>query len=190
MSKNTSIQGQRFSLFVCVTLLCSFPFQAVLANTSGSLEKGQVLPNSRLVRTSGAPVYLDDLKGRIKILSMVPQLNTPVCDEQTHRFSEQNDGLDKEVDIITISTNSSDDQAHFADKADIHNVTFLSDAPDFDFGKTTGLLLPTHSILSRTVVVADRDNIIRYIESVPMSQLPNFESAYQAARRILVEPNE
>jgi len=185
MSKSTTIDRQRFFPFLLVSLLFSFPFQAVLAESPRSLERGHVLPNSRLVSTGGTEVYLDDLKGRIKIFSMVPQLNTPVCDEQTHRFSEQNDGLDKHVEIVTISTNSSDDQIHFADKADIHNVTFLSDAPDYDFGKTTGLFIPTHSILSRTVVVTDEDNVIRYIENVPMSQLPNFERAYEAARKIL-----
>ena len=123
-------------------------------------------------------------------MSMVPQLNTPVCDEQTHRFSEKNEGLDQLLEIVTISTNTSPDQAQFADKANIHNITFLSDSPDFDFGKKTGLLLPRHGILHRAVFVADSDNIIRYIEIVPMSQLPNFDRAYAAARNVLDSQNQ
>ncbi|GJL56815.1 MAG: hypothetical protein NPIRA02_39470 [Nitrospirales bacterium] len=185
MSKNQYLFDRRIFCYLFFGLLFCFPDQAVLADTTRALEKGHVLPNSRLVGIGGAQVHLDDLKGRMKILSIVPQLNTPVCDEQTHRFSEQNGGLDKELEIVTLSTNTFDDQAHFADKAGIHNVTFLSDAPEYDFGKTTGLLLSTHSILSRTVVVADNDNVIRYIEHVPMSQLPNFENAYEVARKLL-----
>ena len=146
-----------------------------------SLAKGDPLPNAKVLRTDGTPIELNSLKGRVKILSMVPQLNTPVCDEQTHRFSEKNEGLDQYLDIVTISTNTSEDQAQFAEKANIHNLTFLSDSPEFDFGKKTGLLLPNHGILHRAVVVADSDNVIRYIELVPMSQLPNFERAYDAA---------
>ena len=106
--------------------------------------KGEVLPNATLIGNNGSRVQLEALKGRVKILSMVPQLNTPVCDEQTHRFSEQNGGLDKWLDIVTISTNSSDDQARFAEKANIQNVTFLSDSPDFDFGRKDRLT-PSHA---------------------------------------------
>ncbi|UCE62971.1 MAG: redoxin family protein [Nitrospirota bacterium] len=150
-----------------------------------SIAKGDPLPNARVIQADGNPIELNSFKGRVKILSMVPQLNTPVCDEQTHRFSEKNEGLDQLLEIFTISTNSAQDQAQFAEKANIHNITFLSDSPDFDFGKKTGLLLPNHGILHRAVFVADSDNVIRYIEIVPMSQLPNFERAYEAARNVL-----
>lgn len=149
-----------------------------------------MLPNARLVGTGGQSVHVDGLKGRIKILSIVPQLNTPVCDEQTHRFSELHDEEGWKVKIVTISTNTHDDQTHFADKANIHNVTYLSDAPDYDFGKKTGLLLPTHGILNRTVIVADTKNMIRYIEHVPMSQLPNFTDAYEITKRLLKNQNK
>lgn len=159
------------------------PIVALASNFS--IAKGDPLPNARVIQTDGTSIELIALKGRVKILSIVPQLNTPVCDEQTHRFSEKNGGLDQYLDIVTISTNTSQDQAQFAEKANIHNLTFLSDSPDFDFGKKTGLLLPKYGILHRAVVVADSDNVIRYLEFVPMSQLPNFERAYDAARSVL-----
>lgn len=146
---------------------------------------GAALPNAMLIGRGGQVVYLNDMKGRIKILSIVPQLNTPVCDEQTHRFSEHNGGLDRHLDIVTLSTNSAQDQEQFAKKANISNITFLSDAPSYDFGKRTGLLLPKVGILHRAVIVADADNVIRYVELVRMGQLPNFEAAYAAARGLV-----
>lgn len=173
-----------FSLGMAVWLAICFLAIPSHASTP-SLAKGDPLPNARMLGTDGTPIELNSLKGRVKILSMVPQLNTPVCDEQTHRFSEKNEGLDQYLDIVTISTNTSQDQAQFAEKANIHNLTFLSDSPEFDFGKKTGLLLPNHGILHRAVVVADSNNVIRYIELVPMSQLPNFERAFDAARSVL-----
>ncbi len=172
-------------LYIFLGLCCAMFSHTAFAQQAGSLAKGQVLPNATLLGSDGKPVLLESLKGRIKILSMVPQLNTPVCDEQTHRFSEQNDGLDKLVDIVTISTNSHKDQTHFATKANLHNLTYLSDSPNYDFGKKTGLLIPTHGILQRTVIVADHNNTIRYIEQVPMSQLPNFSRAYEATKKLL-----
>jgi len=150
-----------------------------------NLSRGQELPDATLRRANDSTIRLRALKGRVKILSMVPQLNTPVCDEQTHRFSEKNEGLDQHLDIVTISTNTHQDQTVFAEKAGIANITFLSDSPHFDFGKKTGLLHPMHHILQRAVLVVDEENIIRYIEIVPMSQLPNFRAALEAARRVL-----
>lgn len=149
------------------------------------LTPGATLPVAILIGEEGKPVDLESLKGRVKILSMVPKLGTRVCDEQTHRFSEHNGGLDQFLDIVTISTNPSEEQTRFSEKADIHNMIFLSDSPDFDFGKKTGLLLPERGILHRAIIVADAENIIRYVEMVPLSQLPDFEGAFEAARQIL-----
>jgi thiol peroxidase len=154
-----------------------------------SLEEGQPIPTVSLVGKDGTFVSLKTLKGTVTLVSIVPQLNTPVCDEQTHRFSEQNEGLDKFIALVTMSTNTHTDQAKFAKEAKIHNMTFLSDAPDFHFGRKTGLLLDDIDILHRAVMVLDADSIIRYIEIVPMSQLPDFEQAYRAAKRLLPKPS-
>ena len=154
-----------------------------------SLEEGQTIPTVNLVGKDGGFVSLKTLKGQVTLVSIVPQLNTPVCDEQTHRFSEQNEGLDEFISFVTMSTNTYTDQAKFSEEAKIHNMTFLSDAPDFHFGRQTGLLLDDIDILHRAVIVLDEDSIIRYIELVPMSQLPNFEQAYRAVRRLLPKPS-
>ena len=169
-----------FNLVILLLVLNSASWALTL-----KIARGQPLPDAVLIGANHAPVHLKTLKGRVKIVSLVPQLNTPVCDEQTHRFSEKNKGLDRHLEIVTISTNTHDDQVIFAEKTGIANVTFLSDSPDFDFGRKTGLLHPMHRILQRAVMVVDEQNIVRYIEIVPMSQLPDFASALAAARRIL-----
>ncbi len=169
-------------IFMIVLVAHIIPLQT---HATPLLAKGDVLPNATLIGSDGSEVQIRHLTGRVKILSMVPQLNTPVCDEQTHRLSEQNNGIDQQVEIVTISTNTAKDQSQFAEKANIHNITFLSDFPNFDFGHKTKLLLANHGILQRAVIVADDNNIIRYIEQVPMGQLPNFDQAYAAARKVL-----
>ncbi len=151
------------------------------------LQVGKTLPDALLSRHGQPDVRLSNLKGRIKIISVVPQLNTPTCDEQTHRFSETNGGLDKHIDILTISTNSAEGQIKFAKKANIKNLIFLSDTPNYDFGKKTGLLRESFNYLKRTVLVADRDNIIRYVDFVPGGGLPNIEQALKEARKVLNE---
>ncbi len=149
------------------------------------LQKGQTLPQATVVGQDGHAISLKSLKGRVTLISVVPQLNTPVCDEQTHRFSERNGGLDQFISFVTMSTNSHQDQMTFAHKAHIQNMRFLSDAPEFEFGRTTGLLLQDIDILQRAVIVLDEEAMIRYVEIVPMSQLPNFEQAYRVVRSLI-----
>lgn len=170
----------------------SFADGAVRPQQGGepSLKVGDRLPEVFLTATDGRRVTFSDLGGRIKLISIVPQLNTPVCDEQTHHFSEQNGGIDQQVEIVTLSTNTSDDQARFAKQAKITNMRFLSDAPSREFGKETGLLLPSYGILQRAVIVADGDNVVRHLEVVPIGTLPNFDAAFAAVARLLRNSRE
>ncbi len=174
-----------------LSVLFILAFQTNVFGEQGSikdvLQIGKTLPDALLSRYGKSDVHLKSLKGRVKIISVVPQLNTPTCDEQTHRFSETNGGLDKHLDILTISTNSAEGQFQFAQKANIENLIFLSDAPNYDFGKKTGLLRSSFNYLKRTVLVADKDNIIRYVDFVPGGGLPNIERALKEAKKVLEE---
>jgi thiol peroxidase len=156
------------------------------AGSYAGIKVGDRLPDVLVISAGGKPVRLTDVGGPVKLISIVPQLNTPVCDEQTHHFSEQRGSLDPLVQVITLSTNSADDQAAFARKARIANITFLSDAPAYEFGRTTGLLLNPYKILHRAVLVVDRHNVIRYLQLVPIGELPNFEAAFEAAGKLLL----
>jgi thioredoxin-dependent peroxiredoxin len=171
--------------FICILL----PPLKGFANTGNSsldiLIVGKTLPDAQLKSYGVANVEIKSLKGKIKIISVVPQLNTPVCDKQTHQLSETNNGLDQHIDIITVSTNSPDGQYDFAKKANIHNLFFLSDNLDFQFGRSTGLLIEGMGVLRRTIIIADKDNIIRYVDFVPGGGLPNINKALKAASDLL-----
>tara|TARA_B110000914_G_scaffold37077_1_gene30172 strand:- start:54 stop:668 length:615 start_codon:yes stop_codon:yes gene_type:complete len=171
--------------FICI-LLC--PLKGI-ANTGNSsldiLMVGKTLPDAQLKSYGIANVEISSLKGKIKIISVVPQLNTPVCDKQTHQFSETNNGLDQHIDIITVSTNTPDGQYEFAKKANIHNLFFLSDNLGFQFGRSTGLLIEGMGVLRRTIIIADKENIIRYVDFVPGGGLPNINKALKEASDLL-----
>ena len=187
-----TLNNSQTILIMFILYFLMFPFKA-FTNTKVSslktLKVGKVLPDAKLKAVGNLEVSLDQLKGKIKIISIVPKLNTPVCDKQTHRFSETNGGLYKEVDIITLSTNPTEEQQIFAKKANIHNLVFLSDDPNFQFGKNTGLLIDGLGVLRRTVMVVDQDNIIRYVDFVPGGGLPNIKKALEAARDLLAVSN-
>ncbi|MDH3505116.1 MAG: peroxiredoxin [Nitrospirota bacterium] len=189
-----NITHKKQSLWLLFFMLC-FPvfttgfviffWESSVLGAPLSLEKGSLIPSVTVIGKDGESVSLDTLKGKVTLISVVPQLNTPVCDEQTHRFSERNGGLDHSMTFVTLSTNTYNDQQEFSAKANIHNMTFLSDAPDFHFGTHTGLLLEDLSILHRAVFVLDAKGIIRYVEIVPMGQLPDFDQALRVSRSLL-----
>lgn len=133
-----------------------------------------------IVQTKGA--------GKVRIISVVPSLDTPVCEQQTHHLSELNKGIDKMVELITVSVDTPFAQKRFARESKIANVTFLSDYRGAEFGKTHGLFLDGPNILARAVIVVDKTNTIRYLQITPeLSQLPDMEEAFKFARRLVTE---
>jgi len=124
--------------------------------------------------------------GKVRIISVVPSLDTPVCEQQTHHLSEKNKGLDKIVELITVSVDTPFAQKRFAQEAKIDNVTFLSDYRGAEFGKTYGLFLKDPHILARAVMVVDKQNTVRYLQITPeLTQLPDMEEAFQFARSLI-----
>ena len=125
-------------------------------------------------------------KGKVRIISVVPSLDTKVCEQQTHYLSEKNKGLDKMVELITISIDTPFAQKRFAEEAKISNVTFLSDYRGADFGKTYGLLLKGPHILARAIMVVDAQNKIRYLQITPeLGQMPDMDKAFTFAKSLI-----
>lgn len=92
--------------------------------------------------------------------------------------------------FMALSTTTYQDRLTFAAKANIHNILFLSDAPHDHFGNTTGLLMDQLSILHRAVLVLDQNLIIRYVDIVPLGQLPDFDQALRVSRSILAHTSQ
>jgi thioredoxin-dependent peroxiredoxin len=150
------------------------------------IEVGKPLPSAVLTGGNLAPVNLADSKGKVKIINIVPSVDTKTCEEQTHQLSEKNGGLDKQVELITVSMDLPFAQQRFAKEAKISNVTFLSDYKTGEFGKNHGLMVVPLHLLARTVIVTDKENIVRYIQVVPeLTNLPDMEAAMTAAKALL-----
>jgi len=128
---------------------------------------GDTIRDAKLAGGDLKLVSLTDSKGKVRIISIVPSLDTPVCEQQTHYLSEKNANLDRDLQLITVSVDTPFAQKRFAQEAKIDNVTFLSDYRGGDFGKAHGLLVPAIHVLARAVMVVDKDNVIRYLQIVP-----------------------
>jgi thiol peroxidase len=157
-----------------------------LALQGSGVKVGDPIPNVQVAKSDLTLMNIADTKGTVRIISIVPSLDTKVCEQQTHYLSEKNNGLDKHVQMITISVDTPFAQGRFAKDAKINNVTFLSDYRGGDFGKTNGLLVKDPHILARSVMVVDKDNVIRYLQITPeLAQLPDMDAAFQAANALV-----
>lgn len=146
---------------------------------------GKTLPTVRLPDLGLNMIDLQSFKGKVTVLSIVPSLDTPTCDQQTHILSEENKGLDKTANLVTVSRDLPFAQKRFAKNAKINNITFLSDYRDAEFGKRTGLLIKENRLLARAVFVLDQSGIVRYMEIVPeLAKLPNMDKAMEFARSL------
>lgn len=147
---------------------------------------GDQLRDAQLTARDLSPVNIAGTKGKVRIISIVPSLDTPVCEQQTHYLSERNNGLDRSVELITVSIDTPFAQDRFAKEARIKNVTFLSDYRGGEFGKTYGLLVKDPHILARTVMVVDENNVIRYMQITPeLANMPDLDAAFRAARALV-----
>jgi len=135
--------------------------------------------------TKGTDVQLTNA---VSVINVVPSVDTPVCEEQTHSLGE-NSVLDKRVSRLTISRDLPMAQQRFAKEAKLTNIVYYSDYKQGSFGKNSGLLMKGKELLARAVIVTDQNNIIRYFQIVPdVSHLPDMDEAYRVANSLLPRP--
>ena len=161
-----------------------------LALSGTGIKVGDPLREVELAQTDLSMITITDTKGKgkVRIISVVPSLDTPVCEQQTHYLSEKNKGLDKMVELVTVSIDTPFAQKRFAGEAHIANVTFLSDYRGAEFGKTYGLFLKAPHILARTVMVVDAHDTVRFLQITPeLTQLPDLDEAFAVAKSLITE---
>ena len=156
------------------------------ALTGPGIRVGDSLRDATLTTGDLSLVNIAETKGKVRIISLVPSLDTRVCEQQTHYLSERNNGLDAMAQLMTVSVDTPFAQSRFAREAKISNVTFLSDYRGGEFGRTYGLLVKDPHFLARAVMVVDKENVIRYLQITPeLGQLPDMDAAFRAARALM-----
>ena len=142
---------------------------------------GKPLPSVDLIDAmTMSNVDLSKERGFVLLLSIVPSLDTPVCDAQTHYLGEKGNDLSPSVKKIVISRDTPFAQKRFAKEAKLTNLQYLSDYKQGDFARDTGLLTEGMMLFARSVIVVDRTGIVRYIQVVPeMTHLPDMDKVFE-----------
>jgi thiol peroxidase len=146
------------------------------------LKAGDTAPDFSVVDNNLNAVTLSDTGHVVRIISVVPSLDTPVCDAQTKRFNEEAAKLSG-VEILTVSMDLPFAQKRWCGAFGVDRVKMLSDHKDGSFGEHYGTLIKELRIESRAIFVLDRNNTVRHAEYVKeVADFPNYEAALSAAR--------
>ncbi len=160
--------------------------QVTLKNNPFTLEgealaPGQAAPDFTLTGNDLSAVSLADTSG-VRIFSVVPSLDTPVCDQQTRRFNQEAASLG-DVSIYTVSCDLPFAQKRWCGAADVDKVVTLSDYKDRIFGVNWGTLIHELKIECRAVFVVNAEGKIVHAEYVPeITDHPDYDAALAAAK--------
>ncbi len=150
------------------------------------VQVGDKAPNFQVLDNSMQPVTLESYQGKIKIITAVPSLDTPVCNMETRRFNQEADKLPQNVAILTISMDLPFAQARWCAAAGIEKVKTFSDYRDHSFGLAYGVLIKERKLLARAVFIIDDQDIVRYVELVPeIAQEPDYDRILNAVRALV-----
>ncbi|MDW3864386.1 thiol peroxidase [Staphylococcus saprophyticus] len=147
------------------------------------VKTGETAPEFTLLDNDLNEVNLSTYDGQKKLISVVPSIDTGVCDQQTRKFNEeasQEDGV-----VLTVSVDLPFAQKRWCASNGLDNVITLSDHKDLSFGKNYGVVMEELRLLARSVFVLDKNNKVVYSEIVSEgTDFPDFESALEAYRNI------
>jgi thioredoxin-dependent peroxiredoxin len=131
-----------------------------------TLDVGATAPDVTVVDGNLAPVKLSALKGKTVVLSVVPSIDTRVCENQTLHLSQAMDQLPAGVEVMTVSRDLPFAQSRFAQDPSI-KTKMVSDYKGGDFGRAFGVEVQESGLLARSVWVIGPDGKIAYRQIVP-----------------------
>lgn len=146
---------------------------------------GNDAPNFLVLSNDLEEKTLEDYSGKVKLISVVPSLDTGVCAQQTKRFNEEADKLDN-VQILTISVDLPFAQKRWCGAEGVTNLQTLSDHREVDFGKKYGLLIKELRLLARAVFVIDQNDKVVHVEYVnEVTDHPDYDAALEKVRELV-----
>ncbi len=142
------------------------------------IRAGQSAPDFKVLTADLKEAGLSEFKGKVKLISSVPSLDTPICDLQIKRFNDEAANISKDITILFISMDLPFAQKRFCDAYDIKKVKTFSDHRDADFGVKYGVLIKELRLLSRAIFIVNEENKITYVEYVKeVGSHPDYKAA-------------
>ncbi len=129
------------------------------------------------------PITLADVKGKPTLLSVVPSLDTGVCQIQTKKFNETIGQMGDQVNALTVSLDLPFAMNRFCGAENITNLRSASDYQNRNFGKNWGTLIEELLIECRAIFVLDADGKVLHVQYVDeVTDEPDYEAALAALK--------
>ena len=146
---------------------------------------GEKAPDFTLLDANLAPKTLKDFAGKIKVLSVAPSLDTPVCNLQLHWFNEDMASRPEGVVVLNVTMDLPFAIKRFCATEGIENAIALSDHRDASFGLNYGVLIKELRLLARSIFIVDKDDILRYVQIVPEeTNEPDYDDAMKCVESL------
>lgn len=161
-------------------------FQGNPLTLSGNdVQVGQPAPDATLVANDLSEFNLSSLKGKKVIISVVPSLDTSVCDLQTKRFNSEAINLGEDVSVVTISMDLPFAQTRWCGATGSDQIKTLSDHKSAAFGEAYGVLIKELRLLSRSIFVVDQEGVVQYKQIVSeITHEPDYDEALEAVNKL------
>ncbi len=154
-----------------------------------NLMAGIPAPDFKVISTDLKEVSLADFRGKIKVISSFPSLDTPVCDLQVKEFNRRATAFSSEIIVIGISKDLPFAQKRFCQMNEIKNEIVLSDYKFSSFGINYGLLIKELNLLARAAVILDKNDILRYMQVVgELTDAVDYEGTLKNLEEIIKNP--
>ncbi|MBI5928787.1 MAG: thiol peroxidase [Chloroflexi bacterium] len=153
----------------------------------GSLLKvGDTAPDFTVITPTGDPRTLVNYAGKIKIISSVASLSGRICNAQTRQFNQEAANLSENIVVLTVSSDTPDEQQNWCEAAGIDRVEVLSCSADMRFSDDYGVHIVDLGMNQRSIFVLDSNNKVVYVEYVPeIAMEANLDAALAAAQLAL-----
>jgi thiol peroxidase len=150
------------------------------------IKVGDQAPDFKVNKDLMTEVSLADYAGKVKLISVVPSVDTGTCDAQTRRFNVEADKLGDDVVILTISVDLPFAQSRFCGAAGIDKVVTLSDYKNRSFGQAYGVLIKEIQLDQRAIFIVDANDTVRYVEYLTeMKDHPDYDAALSALKELV-----
>ncbi len=150
------------------------------------IKVGIPAPDCELVDKDLNPVKLSSFRKQVVIIATMPSLDTPVCDTEAHRFSDEVSLLYPQVQLLVVSMDLPFAQKRWCGSAGLAKLKTLSDHQGAEFGQAYGILIKELRLLARGFLSSTAAGTVRYVQLIKeLTNEPNYAEALQALKKVL-----
>jgi thiol peroxidase len=162
-------------------------FQGNPLTLTGNMPRvGENAPDVTLIDNDFKPFRFSGLRGKVCVLLSLPSLDTSVCDMEARRFNREAEGLGADVHILVISKDLPFAQKRWCGAAGAHQVQTFSDYKEGEFGRGYGLYIKELGLLARSVIILDREGVVRYLQLVgDIGSEPDYDTAISEIKKLI-----